>query len=91
MDLVDILSRQSHSLGCDIASSSQDSSENLTIDLIRANLGHAEVWDFSSAVVVQENVAALEISVDNGWDSVLMKKLESASAVKCDAEPRPPV
>lgn len=82
---------RSHSLRRDVSRSPQHSGEHLAIDLVGADLGHAEVRHLGPAVVVQKDVAALEIPVDDGGDGALVQELERPGAVQCDPKPRPPV
>ena len=80
-----------NSLGRNISTSPQHTSNDLTIELVRTGLGHSKVWDLGPEIMVQQNVAALEIPVDDCWGCVLMQELEASGAVQSDSETSRPV
>ena len=74
-------SHKKNILGGYISGGPKDPSQNLTVDLVGTDLCHAKIRDFGPVIVIQQDVAALEISMDDSGESVFVKKLESPGAV----------
>ena len=75
----------------EVAGGAEDAGEDLAVGLAGADLGGGEVGDAGAVVVVEEDVAAVEVAVDDGRGGVLVQELQRAGAVQRDAQPRLPV
>jgi hypothetical protein len=75
----------------EVAGGAEHACDDLAVGLVGPELGHAEVGDPGAVVVVEQDVAALEVAVDHGGAAVLVHELQRPRAVQRDAQPRLPV
>lgn len=79
------------SLWCQISRGPQHTRGNLTVDLVGTHLGQSEIRHFGSEILIQENIGALEVAVDNGWNAVLMEGLQGPGTIEGYPQPGPPI
>lgn len=72
----------------EVACGAEHAGDDLAVCPVGADLGHAEVGHAGAVVMVQQDVAAVEVAVDHGGAAVLVQELERARAVQRDAQPR---
>lgn len=69
-------------LRSNISLGAQDSSWNMSTSFVRSNLGQTKIRNFGMEIFVQEDVAALKISVNHRGSTMLMEKFQTFSSFK---------